>query len=76
MKSLKMMEEVEVRLHFEEKSIRLGNEVINAEKEWKPTWQKVKTCLQKAVESRRIENYKKKEQRSQLYQEQEDECHL
>ena len=71
-----MMEEVEVRLHFEEKSIRLGNEVINAEKEWKPTWQKVKTCLQKAVESRRIENYKKKEQRSQLYQEQEDECHL
>ena len=76
MKSLKMMEEVEVRLHFEEKSIRLGNEVINAEKEWKPTWQKVKTCLQKAMESRRIENYKKKEQRSQLYQEQEDECHL
>ena len=43
MKSLKMMEEVEVRLHFEGKSIRLGNEVINAEKEWKPTWQKVET---------------------------------
>ena len=76
MKSVNMMEEIEVRLHFERKSIKLGNEVIDAEKEWKPTWQKVKTCLQKAMESRRIENYKKKEQRSQLYQEQEDECHL
>ena len=54
MKSLKMMKEVEVRLHFEGKSIRLGNEVIDAEKEWKPTWQKVETCLQKAMESRKL----------------------
>ena len=58
MKSLKMMKEVEVRLHFEGKSIRLGNVVIDAEKEWKQTWQKVETCLPKAMESRRIENYK------------------
>ena len=28
------------------------------------------------MESRRIENYKTKEQQSQFYQEQEDECHL
>ena len=75
-KSVKMMEEVGVRLHFEGKSIRLGDEVIDEEREWKPIWQKVKTCLQKAMESRRIENYKTKEQQSQFNQEQENECHL
>ena len=55
-KSMKMVEEVGVRLCFEGKSIRLGDEVIDEEREWKPTWWKVTTCLQKAVESRRIEN--------------------
>ena len=40
------------------------------------TESEVKTCFQKALESRRIENYKTKEQQSQFYQEQEDECHL
>ena len=72
---LKMMEQVGVRLCFEGKSIRLGDEVIDEEREWKPMWRKVKTCLQKAMESRRIENYKTKEQQSQFYQEQEDECY-
>ena len=65
-----------MRLRFEGKSIRLGDEVIDPEREWKPTWRKVKTCLQKAIESRRTENYKKKEQQSQFYQEQENKCHL
>ena len=60
------MEEVKVRLRFEGKSIRLGDEVIDEEREWKPTWRKVKTCLQKAMESRRIENYETKEQQSQF----------
>ena len=36
----------------------------------------MKSCLQKATESSRIETYKTKEHQSQLYQEQEDECHL
>ena len=43
--SVKMMEEVGVRLRFEEKSIRLCDGGIN-EREWKPTWWKVKTCLE------------------------------
>ena len=73
---LKMMEEVGVRLRFEGKSIRLGDELIDEKREWKPMWRKVKTCLQKAMESRRIENYKTNEQESQFYQEEEDECHL
>ena len=55
------MEEVGVRLRFEGKLIRLGNEVIDEQSEWKPTWQTVKTCWQKAMESRRIENFKTKE---------------
>ena len=71
-----MMEKVGVRLRFEGKSIRLRDKVIDEKREWKPAWQKVKTCLQKAMESRRIENYKIKEQQSQFYQEQEDKCHL
>ena len=74
--SVKTMEEIGVRLRFEGKSIRLGDEVIDEEREWKPTWRKLKTCLEKAMESRRIENYKTKEQQSQFYQEQDDECHL
>ena len=74
--SVKTMEEVGVRLHFEGKSIRLDNEVINEERKWKPTWQKKKTCLQKAIESRRIEHFKTKEQQSQFFQELADECHL
>ena len=52
-----MMEEVKVRLRFEGKSIRLGVEVIDEEREWKPTRQKVKTYLQKTMESRRIKVY-------------------
>ena len=43
--SVKMMEEVGVRLRFEGKSIRLDDEVIDEEKEWEPMWLKVKTCL-------------------------------
>ena len=69
MLSVKTMEEVGARLRFEGKSIKLGDEVTDEEREWKPTWRKLKTCLQKAMESRRIENYKTKEQQSQFYQE-------
>ena len=76
MELVKTMEEVGARLRSEKKLKKLGHEVIDEEREWKPTWQKVKTCLQKAMESRRIENYKTKEQQSQFYQEQEDDCHL
>ena len=76
MESVKTMEEVGVRLRFEGKSIRLDDGVIDEERECKPTWWKLKTFLQKAMESRRTENYKTKEQQSQLHQEQEDECHL
>ena len=47
--SVKMMEEVEVRIRFEGRSIRLGNEVMDEERGRKSTWQKVKTCLQKAT---------------------------
>ena len=72
---MKMMEDVGVRLRFERKSRRLGDEVNDEEREWK-TWRKVKTCLPKAMESRRTKNYRTKEQQSQLYQEQEDECYL
>ena len=74
--SVKMIEEVGVRLCFEGKSIRLGDEVIDEEREWKPICRKLKTCLQKAMESWTIENCKRKEQQSQYYQEQENECHL
>ena len=48
---VKMMEEVRVRLSFKGKSVRLGDEVIDEQRKWKPTWWKVKTCLQKAMES-------------------------
>ena len=76
MESIKTMEEVGVRLRFEDDSIRLDEEVIEAERERKATWRKVKISLPKATEAKRIEIYKTKVQQSQFCQEQEEECHL
>ena len=73
--SISTMEEVGVRLQFADNSIRLEKEVIDEATEYKVVWRKVKNSLQKATESRRIEIYKTKEQQSQVYQEQEEECH-
>ena len=61
MESIKTMEEVGVRFQMKGRSIRLDDEVIDEEREWKPTWRKVKTSLQKATEAKRIEMYKTKE---------------
>ena len=52
------------------------SELIEAEREYKATWRKVKISLQKATEAKRIEIYKTKVQQSQFYQKQEEECHL
>ena len=38
MESIKTMEEVGVRLQFKGRSIRLDDEVIDEEREWKPAW--------------------------------------
>ena len=76
MESIKTMEEVGVRLRFKGRSIRLNEEVIDEEREWKPAWRKVKTSLQKATKAKRIEIYRTKEQQSQFYQEQKEECHV
>ena len=76
MDSIKAMEEVGVRLRFKGKSIRLDEEVIDEEREWKPAWHKVKTSLQKATAAKRIEINLTKEQQSQFYQVQEEECHV
>ena len=73
--SILIMEEVGVRLRFADNSIRLDEEVIDEPTEYKAVWRKVKNSLQKATESRRIEIYKTKEQQSQVYREQEEECH-
>ena len=72
--SVMTMAEVGVRMRFEENSIRLDDELI--EREWKLTWRKVKSRLQKGLEDKRIDAYKTKQQQSNLYREQEDECHL
>ena len=69
------MEEVGVKLRFADNSIRLDEEVIDEATEYKAVCRKVKNSLQKATESRRIEIYKTKEQQSQVYREQEEECH-
>ena len=73
--SILIMEEVGVKMRFEGKSIRIDGEFIDEEKEWKFTWSKVKTSLQKAIEEKRIEIYKRKEQQSQFYKDQTEECH-
>jgi len=70
------MDEVGVTLCFEDNAIRLGDEVIEEETDYKTTWRKVKNRLQKATESNRIETYKTKDQQSQVYQVQEEECYV
>ena len=69
------MYEVGVQLRFEGDSIRIDDEMIEGEREYKTTWRKRKMSLQKAKEAKRIETNKTKVQQSQFYQEQEKECH-
>ena len=76
MESIKTIGEVGVRWRFKGRSIRLDDKVTDEERDWKPAWRKVTTSLPKATEAKRIEIYRTKEQQSQFYQEQEEECHV
>ena len=68
------MEEVGMRLKFEDNAIQLDGERI--EHEWKPTWKRVKTALQKGTKQMRIERYQSKDQQSRFFREREVECIL
>ena len=49
---LTIMEEVGVRMRFEDGNKRLEDELVKAE--WKPTWKKVKRTLKKDAECRQV----------------------
>lgn len=70
------MEEVGVRMRFDEGVIHIDEETIDEETQYKPTWRKIKKKLQKKIEEKRIDTYRTKEQQSQTYREQEEECHV
>ena len=72
--AVKIMEDVGVRIQFEEGSISIDGEVI--EGGWKPTWRRLKEKRKKEVKAGRTESYQAKEQQSKVYSEQEKECHL
>ena len=61
-------------IQFEDNAVKLGGQRINAE--WKPMWKKVLESFKKGTRSKRIENYKNKEQQGKLFAEQEQECNL
>ena len=61
-------------IQFEDNAAKLGGEQIDAE--WRLTWKKIKESFKKGTRSKRIENYKNKEQQSKLFAEQEQECNL
>ena len=44
--------------------------------EWKPTWKRVKTALQKGTKQMRIKTYQSKDQQTGFFREQEEERHL
>ena len=69
-----MMAQLGADIQFEDNAVKLGGERIDAE--WKPTWKKIKESFKKGTRSKRIENYKNKEQQSKLFAEQEQECKL
>ena len=68
------VEEVGMRLKFEDNAIQLHGEWIN--QEWKSTCKRVKTALQKGNKQMRIETYQPKDQQGRFFRKQEEECHL
>ena len=68
------MEEAGITLEFKDNMIQLNGEQID--QEWKPTWRRVKSALQKGARQKRIETCQSTEQQSQFFREQEDECYL
>ena len=72
--AITVMEEVGKSIQFEERNIRLEEELI--ETDWKSTWKKVKTTLKSSTTDKRVEDYKTKEQQSNIYRKQEKECHI
>ena len=67
--AVKIMEDVGVRIQFEEGSILIDGEVI--EGGWKPAWRSLKEKREKGAKARRVESYQAKEQQSKVYSEQE-----
>ena len=61
--------EVGVKLRFGNNAIQLEDKFI--EREWKPTWKKVKTVLKKGVELKRTDSFQSKEKKNKLFSEQE-----
>ena len=55
---MKMMEDVEVEIQFEEGNIRIDGELI--EKGWKLAWKKLKEKLKKGMRKQRIDEYRRK----------------
>ena len=68
------MEDVEVEIQFEESHMQVDGELI--EEGRKPAWKKLKEKLKKGMKKQRIDEYGRKDQRSKLYREQEQECHV
>ena len=54
-------------IQFEDNAVKPGGRRIDVE--WKPIWKKVKENFKKGTRSKRIENYKNKEQQSKLFAE-------
>ena len=65
---VKTIEDVGVRIQFEEGSISIDGEVT--EGGWKPAWGRLKDKWKKGVKARRTESYQTKEQQSKVYCEQ------
>ena len=53
--AVKIMEDVGVRIQFEEGSISIDGEVI--EEDWKPAWRRLKEKRKNGVKARRTESY-------------------
>ena len=70
------MGEAGIRLRFDEGTIHVDDERIEQDVEYKPAWRKIKNKLQKKATKKRTELYLEKEQQSQTFRQQEEECHV
>ena len=57
-------------------TIHIDDETIEEDTEYKPAWRKIKNKLQKKTIEKRTESYLEKEQQSQTFRQQEEECHV
>ena len=61
-------------VQFEGKDMKLEGKTLD--REFKPTWKQIKICFKKGSEEKPLEQYRKKEMQSEIYNKQDKKCNI